>query len=174
MGVVKETWPRLNTLDRQNMNMPIVNAELAIEGQVVDVADDNGWTGLMYASRYCPNQYVIQRLIDSGANVNARNNDGGTPLMVAAGHNNMDVIRTLVLAGADVCMKTINEINAARQAALFNYPEVVEYLIFQMQRRSSKIDWVRLEDSAMDNYKLRGTDTYFRIRHEARQKKVRT
>ncbi len=171
MSKEQKTWPRLTTLDWQDMNMPMVNASLAIEGQVVDVADDNGWTGLMYASRYCPNQYVAQRLIASGANVNARNNDGCTPLMVAAGHNNLDVIRTLVDAGAAIFPMDEALLYALDYAASSNYPEVIEYMIVQMQKRGNKIDWHEVYDHARDNPKLHGSDIYCRIQHETRYTK---
>ena len=49
------------------------------------------------------NPDVITTLINAGADVNARNKYGSTPLMYASGANqNPDVITTLINAGADV------------------------------------------------------------------------
>ena len=45
----------------------------------------------------------LQAAIDQGADVNARNSSGVTPLMAAAGNNqNPEVITTLLRAGADI------------------------------------------------------------------------
>ncbi|MCL2673180.1 MAG: ankyrin repeat domain-containing protein, partial [Alphaproteobacteria bacterium] len=45
----------------------------------------------------------VENAIISGTNVNARDNNGMTPLMAAVGHNpNREVIATLIRAGADV------------------------------------------------------------------------
>src|SRR4051812_19786665 len=44
---------------------------------------------------------AVVRLLDAGANVNARGPDGLTPLMVAAGRANPALVRTLLARGAD-------------------------------------------------------------------------
>ncbi|MDR1966368.1 MAG: ankyrin repeat domain-containing protein, partial [Synergistaceae bacterium] len=45
----------------------------------------------------------VQAAIENGADVNARNDDGGTSLMYAAvRNNNADVIKILIKNGADV------------------------------------------------------------------------
>ena len=45
-------------------------------------------------------------LIQDGANVNAKNDTGTTPLMIAAGNNpNPEVLKGLIEAGADVNAK---------------------------------------------------------------------
>lgn len=49
---------------------------------------------------------IARRLIESGANVNARSSKGVTPLMIAAAHNNPPLIGLLLQAGADPDVKT--------------------------------------------------------------------
>lgn len=49
---------------------------------------------------------LAQHLIDKGANVNAASKDGVTPLMIAAGHNNVPMIGVLLRAGADPSLKS--------------------------------------------------------------------
>jgi ankyrin repeat protein len=45
---------------------------------------------------------VAQLLIAKGADINARNNSGETPLHQAASHNNKDVAQLLIAKGADI------------------------------------------------------------------------
>lgn len=49
---------------------------------------------------------VARRLIEGGANVDARSTKGVTPLMIAAAHNNPPLIGLLLQAGADPDVKT--------------------------------------------------------------------
>ena len=44
----------------------------------------------------------LRRLIDAGADCNARNADGATPLMLAAHSGSLDLVQALIAAGADV------------------------------------------------------------------------
>jgi len=44
-------------------------------------------------------------LLDAGAKVDAKNNDGKTALMSAAEEGHVNNVRALILAGADVTMK---------------------------------------------------------------------
>ena len=45
---------------------------------------------------------IFQLLLDNGADINARNNEGCTALMLAAQENNTGAIRTLLDHGADI------------------------------------------------------------------------
>jgi len=55
----------------------------------------------MYAARYNPNPEVITTLLKAGAEIEARDVYGGTPLILAAmGNKNPEVIRVLVEAGS--------------------------------------------------------------------------
>lgn len=52
--------------------------------------------------------YNAKRLIDAGADVNAGDGAGWTPLMFAAFYNNLDMVRTLLEANADMTI-VVNE-----------------------------------------------------------------
>ncbi len=47
-----------------------------------------------------------ETLVKIGADVNLKDSDGGTALMVAAGNGNKDVVEFLVEHGADITLKT--------------------------------------------------------------------
>ncbi len=47
-----------------------------------------GWTPLHAAARYNYNPKVIQLLIDNGGDIHDKDNNGGTPLYLAAYKNN--------------------------------------------------------------------------------------
>lgn len=49
---------------------------------------------------------IARRLIDGGADVNAKSKSGVTPLMIAASHNNPPLIGILLQSGADPSIKT--------------------------------------------------------------------
>jgi hypothetical protein len=65
-----------------------------------------GWTPLHIASRLVqPNIDVVQLLLDHGADVNARAKDDSTALHEASAYGTRDVIRLLLVYGANVEMK---------------------------------------------------------------------
>ena len=53
-------------------------------------------------------------LIKNGADVNAKNNDGVTPLMYATFRNNYEVIKLLIKKGADVNARDYSESTALK------------------------------------------------------------
>ncbi|KAG8339309.1 putative huntingtin interacting protein [Trypanosoma vivax] len=53
----------------------------------------------------CPNQAIIELLLDSGAEMEARNSAGETPLIVAAASNNFSAVRLLLMRGADAAQR---------------------------------------------------------------------
>lgn len=53
----------------------------------VNLCDCDGWTALMFASRFCENEKVTDFLIENGANVKEKNNYGISSLKLASGFN---------------------------------------------------------------------------------------
>lgn len=76
------------------------------------------------------NVKVVKKYLDSGE---AGINDvyfGWTALQIAAGHNQLPIVKFLVERGADINYQhPISKNTALQLAALSNYPDIVKYLI---------------------------------------------
>uniref|UniRef100_A0AC11CI95 Fibronectin type III and ankyrin repeat domains 1 n=1 Tax=Ovis aries TaxID=9940 RepID=A0AC11CI95_SHEEP len=76
------------------------------DGCEVDVVDAGSrWTPLMRVSAVSGNQEVASLLIDAGADVNVKDKDGKTPLMVAVLNNHKELVQLLLDRGADASVK---------------------------------------------------------------------
>jgi ankyrin repeat protein len=83
----------------------------------------------MHAAGFCPELGILEALVAAGADVNAANNLGQTPLMYAASETtNPAVITFLLGAGADPVARTPDEAFAVDYArdneALTGTPEL--------------------------------------------------
>lgn len=71
----------------------------------------------------------IDKLIKNGADVNAKDKDGGTPLMLASlGSLNSDAVKALIKAGANVNAKNNEGFTPLMLAAIYN-PDALKILI---------------------------------------------
>lgn len=79
---------------------------LVQSGACVYHVEDDGYTGLHHAAKL-GNLEIVNMLLETGqVDVNAQDNGGWTPIIWAAEHKHVDVIRALLNRGADV---TIND-----------------------------------------------------------------
>src|SRR5271154_3733169 len=103
-------------MDRQKCNQRGRKVNIFIRfytwrsGMVIFCLSINFWCTSVYADLFddCKSGTPAQITADiqSGADVNAKDNNGYSPLMFAADHNsNTDVIKALINAGADVNAK---------------------------------------------------------------------
>ena len=104
-----------------------------------------GVTVLHTASKQNNEPEIIDLLVKSGANVNAQDAEGFTPLHMAAIHGNLKVVKKLVDLEADVNIITTDGKSAAELAYLNEELEIEEYLESRMA--SSQRSKEKEEDS---------------------------
>ena len=103
---------------------------------------------------------IIDLLVKSGANVNAQDAEGFTPLHMAAIHGNLKIVKKLVDLDADVNIITTDGKNAAELAHLNEELEIEEYLELKMassQRTKEKEEDSELADLLIEAYGLPAT-----------------
>eukprot|EP00942_MAST-04A_sp_MAST-4A-sp1_P001680 g1680.t1 len=72
---------------------------------------------------------MVKRLVESGANIDAKNNKNETPLLCAAWQGYFNIVKYLVDAGANVNTPCITNDTALTWSAYEGYPRIVKYLI---------------------------------------------
>jgi ankyrin repeat protein len=72
---------------------------------------------------------ALKALIEGGADMNYKNNEGSTPLITAAVFNRIEVSKVLIEAGADMNSKNNEGSTALHTAALLCRTEIVEVLL---------------------------------------------
>jgi ankyrin repeat protein len=97
---------------------------LIAKGAGVNTKDSGGWTPLLRTG----DAQVAKLLIAAGADVNA-SRDTRTVLMNAAEENNVEIVRLLLDAGADVRPRDHRGLNAMSLAASRGHAEVVRLLL---------------------------------------------
>ena len=112
-------------------------------------------TLLHIASEQINEPEIIDLLVKSGANVNAQDAEGFTPLHMAAIHGNLKIVKKLVDLEADVNIVTTDGKNAAELAHLNEELEIEEYLESRMassQRSKEKEEYSERADILIETY----------------------
>ena len=120
-----------------------------------DFKEIPGVTVLHIASNINNEPEIIDLLVKSGANVNAQDAEGFTPLHMAAIHGNLKIVKTLFDLDADVNIVTTDGKNAVELAHLNEELEIEEYLESKMafsQRTKEKKDDSELADLLIEAY----------------------
>uniref|UniRef100_A0A8D0L8J9 Fibronectin type III and ankyrin repeat domains 1 n=1 Tax=Sphenodon punctatus TaxID=8508 RepID=A0A8D0L8J9_SPHPU len=110
------------------------------DGCKVDVKDAClGWTPLMRVSAITGNKDVASLLISAGADVNVKDKDGKTPLMVAALNNHEDLVQLLLEKEADYSVTNEYGKCVLDMARVFNRQNVVALLEERIKRLHRKV-----------------------------------
>ncbi len=121
-------WPKLS--EREWESMTVGQLEQYLDRNDVNARDIYGERPLMFAVEHNTNKQVTQFLLDNGADVNARDEDGWTALMWASTYNSRQVIQLLIDKGADVNTKDNNYGRTPlKQAYINNRSDVAQLLI---------------------------------------------
>jgi ankyrin repeat protein len=90
---------------------------------------------------YNGNPARIKRLIEAGANVNAKNSDGTTALMEASSRGYTEIMRLLIEAGADVNTQDKNGYTALMMATSNGWHGAVKLLIEEGAKINTKSNY---------------------------------
>ena len=90
---------------------------------------------------YQTNVKVVKALIDAGADVNAKDKDGKTPLMKAILLSNVDVVKTLIDAGADVNAKDKDGKTALEMAESLKLTKMADFLRSSTKPNTANESW---------------------------------
>ncbi|XP_067565177.1 fibronectin type 3 and ankyrin repeat domains protein 1 [Pseudorca crassidens] len=114
------------------------------DGCEVDPTDaGSGWTPLMRVSAVSGNQEVASLLIDAGADVNMKDKDGKTPLMVAVLNNHEELVQLLLDKGADASVKNEFGKGVLEMARVFDRKNVVSLLEEMRKKQMPKKSSIR-------------------------------
>nr|XP_056706081.1 fibronectin type 3 and ankyrin repeat domains protein 1 [Euleptes europaea] len=122
------------------------------DGCKVDVKDIGlEWTPLMRVCAVSGKSDVAALLIEAGANVNLKDKDGKTPLMVAALNNHEELVQVLLEKGADITVKNEYGKGALEMARSLNRMSVVSLIEASKVREvatASKASGAELNDES--------------------------
>ncbi|WP_299881156.1 ankyrin repeat domain-containing protein [uncultured Cocleimonas sp.] len=71
----------------------------------------------------------VKKVLETGVDINQKNELGFTPLLIAVTENNVDIVKYLVSKGADLTLKNNKGFDALIIAANENHVEIAEYLL---------------------------------------------
>ncbi|MEI6519780.1 MAG: ankyrin repeat domain-containing protein [bacterium] len=121
---VKETLLEVE----ESLRKQILESENKTGAQECEELPDDDWTPLHYAAME-GRANAIQHLIDSGSDINVKDNDGETPLYYAIMNGHTDIAILLISNGADIIEKGNNGMTPLHEAAAWGNPVIVKLLV---------------------------------------------
>ncbi|XP_071763948.1 fibronectin type 3 and ankyrin repeat domains 1 protein [Centroberyx gerrardi] len=109
-------------------HLPVIQHMIEDNCQVDVKESVSGWTPLMRVSAVTGNAEVASLLLRAGADVNVRDRDGKTPLMIAVLNNHEDLVKLLLENGADRLVKNEFGSSAKEMAKAFERKSIMQLL----------------------------------------------
>jgi hypothetical protein len=97
----------------------------------------NDWTPLQHAVHTGQTQSVAA-LLDAGATIDRANSSGMTPLMLAAGYGQRDIVQLLLARGAEPALRDRNG-EAAVDYALNGMTDIDDFTFFRCQSETATL-----------------------------------
>lgn len=89
----------------KNGDLNRVQQILTKDPKLISSIDGYGGQKPIHVAVYYDKIYIVKYLISKGADVNARDSNNGTPLMIASNLGHLDILRCLIANGADINAK---------------------------------------------------------------------
>lgn len=83
---------------------------------------------LLEAAQHADKEAILT-LLQQGANINVRDAQGRTPVMIATYQHNTDMVKTLLQAGADVNIRDNNKANPLLHSAAMGWLDILQLAI---------------------------------------------
>jgi uncharacterized protein len=120
----------INQAGETPLMLAALKGELAWAKELVKrgaLVNEPGWSALHYAAAG-PNEHLVRWLVEQGADIDARSDNGTTPLMMAAGYGGLSGAEVLIAAGADVTLSNDHKMTAADFARRAGQDEMADKL----------------------------------------------
>ena len=129
--------------------------EVDLNRQSTAIADASNHTALHLAV-FRKHTDVMQVLIDAGADIDAQNNEGRSPLHSACKYGTLDVVKMLVRAGAGVRVTDNDGCTCLILAARCGHTETVRYLVglpeVELNHRDTEKNYTALQYAVDENH----------------------
>ncbi|KAF2461003.1 proteasome regulatory particle subunit [Lineolata rhizophorae] len=109
--------------------LPIVQLLVQTKGFEIDAQDGVGWTPLMMAVSLKDADEILDLLLQRGADVNMKNNNGQTALHFTASKNNLDAAKKLISGRASARIKDKRGQLALHRAAAVGSVPMIKLLL---------------------------------------------
>ncbi len=136
-------------------NRDVVNAILETRHNCVNATLQDGRSAL-YAAAFHKCLEIVQTLVWHGANINARDSFDNTPLLLAAGSSDIELLTFLIDHGADTCCENRAGTNICHRLAQFSNVSTAQRLFglygdiqYQLLNRADHCGQIPLHYAAM-------------------------